>query len=512
MAPARDDMDDLPAALDLAVFERTPGGLFRAIGALPDWAKSGAENPAEIDLADRFPLLELFLADCAPVFETGTPALLDSDVWEESTESGRHFLQATALRLGARNLAVLRRLPPERFTYQQLYHDYQLAEEKMSRLREVAERATKAKSDFLAMISHEIRAPLSSIIGMVEVLAASPLNLEQQQHVQIVQRTGENVLKLINDLLDLSKVEVGRIDLESVPIDLHEILSRARELVGPRFEAKGVALRQSIAPGVPVLLTGDPSRLRQVILNLLGNALKFTAQGSVEIRVEKDPEGTSPGCLRFAVADTGIGIPEDKLNLIFESYTQADQSTAREYGGTGLGLTISRRIVELMGGRIWAESRPGRGSTFFFTLELGVQADQPLPPAEHRWNGLRILVVDDDEANRLLIEMCLRRKECTIETATNGREAVDRFRCGRYDVVLMDVVMPEMDGDGATREIRRYEREAGLMPTPVVALTAHDVAQFAGRSQDVGYTAYLQKPIRPSTLVETLDSYSKRTD
>ncbi len=314
MAPARDDREDLPAALDLAVFERGPGGLFRAVGALPDWVKLSDESP-EIDLEKRFPLLELFLADSSAVFETGTPARMDSDAWEEDDDAGRRYLQATALKLGARSLVVLRRLPAALFTYQQLSHDYQLAEEQMSRLREVAERATQAKSDFLAMISHEIRTPLNSIVGMADMLAGSALSLEQQKYVDILQRTGASVVNLINDLLDLSKAESGRIDLETVPMDLREILSRARELVAGRFEAKRVELRQSIGPEVPVLLIGDPDRLRQVILNLLGNAIKFTAQGAVEIRVEKDPQGSSPGCLRFAVSDSGIGIPEDSETI-----------------------------------------------------------------------------------------------------------------------------------------------------------------------------------------------------
>ena len=520
MTSERDDLENLPAALGVALFEQTASGLFRLVGAAPHWLTLGKDAAAEIDLADRFPLLELFFSDCASVFETGTPPHLDSDVWEEDDAEGSpRWLQATAMKLGSRRLIALKLLPRERFTYQQLYHDFQLAEEEAMRLKLVAERATRAKSDFLATMSHEIRTPLNAIIGMADVLSSTPLTSEQQKCVEIFQRNGVALLNLINDILDLSKVEAGKVELETAPFDLRQVILRAMEVIDGRATAKGLGLEQHIAPGIPVYLTGDPNRLRQVIINLLGNSIKFTGQGHLEVRVEQDPEDACPGCLRFAVSDTGIGIPEEKLAAVFESFSQADSSTTRKYGGTGLGLTISRQLVELMGGRIWVESQVGAGSTFFFTAKLGVQENQSArtPPEEAQLSGsglerkahaLRILLADDSSDNRFLIQSYLKQFDCPIEIAQNGQEAVDKFRSGRFDVVLMDVEIPVMDGYAATREIRRYERETGMPLTPVVALTAHAFADMAEKSREAGFTAHLTKPIRKATLLNVLAGYS----
>jgi len=518
----REGLENLPALLDLAAFEKTPSGLFRPLGALPGWLK--LDDPTqEIDLADRYPLLELFFSECASVFETGTPPRMDSDVWEEKDENGSTiYLQASAMKLGNRSLIAIELLPQERYTYQQLYHDFQLAEEEAARLKLVAERATRAKSDFLANMSHEIRTPLNSIIGMADVLSSSPLTPEQQKYVEVFQRNGVGLLNLINDILDLSKVESGKVELESTAFDLSEVILRAQEVVDGRAKAKGLELRQHIAPGVPMCLIGDPNRLRQVMINLLGNSIKFTERGHLEVRVEQDPEDERPGSLRFGVSDTGIGIPEDKLAAVFESFTQADSSTTRKYGGTGLGLTISRQLVELMGGRIWVESEVGKGSTFFFTAKLGVQEDQSARTVREEAqvstgsidrlaDGLRILVADDAEDNRFLILSYLNQAKCSIEIAVNGQEAAEKFRGGGFDVVLMDVEMPVLDGYGAVREIRRIEKEKGMPATPVVALTAHAFADMADKSREAGFTAHLTKPIRKATLLQALGGYAGKS-
>ena len=525
MAVDLDCMENLPAALDVAAFEQTASGLFRPVGLLPNWLKLGEGAPAEIDLGERFPVLELFLSDCASVFETGAPPRLESDVWEEDfgeKSGGRLYLQATALKLGSRSLVALKSLPPERFTYQQLYHDFQLAQEEAERLKEVADRATRAKSDFLATMSHEIRTPLNAIIGMADVLAATPLTAEQQQCVDVFQRNGVSLLNLINDILDLAKVESGKVELESTPMDLREVIARAMEVVDGRAKAKDLALKRHVEPGIPVYLMGDPNRLRQVMINLLGNSIKFTEQGHLEVRVEQDPEDCRPGCLRFAVSDTGIGIPHDKLGSLFQSFTQVDSSTTRKYGGTGLGLAISRQFVELMGGRIWVESQLGKGSTFFFTVKLQVQEDQsektPIEGAqlsttglERSLDGLRILLADDSGDNRFLILSYLKSSNCSIEIAKDGQEAVDKFRAGRFDIVLMDVEMPVMNGYMATREIRRCEQEAAMPATPVLALTAHAFADMAEKSREAGFTAHLTKPIRKTTLIEAVAGYTGRS-
>ncbi len=523
-------LNDLPAALDLAVFEQIANGLFRPLGQLPGWLPAGVSGGDGIDLAGHFPLLELFFPDCEPVWEGSGAGRVKSDMWTEIGADGEtHYLQAISTAVDGRRLIAVARLPRELFTYQQLAHDVELAKEKVERLsreleikRQEAERATRAKSDFLAAMSHEIRTPLNAIIGMADVLSESSLTPEQQKCVDVFQRNGISLLTLINDILDLAKVESGKIELEIAPLDLRDVIHRAMEVVEGRARGKGLALRQEIASGVPVHLMGDGNRLRQVIINLLGNGIKFTEQGSLSVSVEPDLEDPRPGCLRFGVTDTGIGIPEDKLGRIFESFAQADSSTTRKYGGTGLGLSISRQLVELMSGRIWVESQVGRGSTFFFTVKLGIDQDQserkPTEPAkssivelERAVDGLRILLADDAEDNRFLILSYLKGVRCSIEIAEDGEIAVNKFRTGRYDVVLMDIEMPRMDGYRATREIRRHEREAGATPSPVLALTAHAFADMAEKSLAAGFTGHLTKPIRKATLLAALAQHARRS-
>jgi signal transduction histidine kinase/CheY-like chemotaxis protein/HPt (histidine-containing phosphotransfer) domain-containing protein len=515
--------DDLFAPLGLAVFERLPTGLFQAVGHLPAWLPVKEDS---VDLAGHFPILEIFLPECEALWQAGGPAPMQSDVWTEPDHAGGEiYLQAVAAAAGGRHFIALRSLPAALFTYQQLAHDFELEKEKVERLsheleakRREAERATQAKSDFLATMSHEIRTPLNAIIGMADVLSSTSLTGEQKKCVDIFQRNGVALLNLINDILDLSRVESGHVELEATDLDLREVVARAMEVVEVRATAKGLSLRQTIAPDVPRYLIGDPNRLRQIIINLLGNSIKFTDHGGLEVKVEPDPENTGPGRLRFAITDTGIGIPEDKLGLIFESFSQADSSTTRRYGGTGLGLTISKQLVELMDGRIWVESQVGVGSTFFFTARFQVQQDQSertaqdtpqtthasLAELEARAAGLRILLVDDSEDNRILILSYLKKTRSTIDIAEDGQRAVEFFRTGHYDVVLMDVEMPVMDGYQATREIRRIEKESGAPPTPVLALTAHAFAEMKVKGYEAGFTDLLTKPIRQTTLLEAL--------
>jgi signal transduction histidine kinase/CheY-like chemotaxis protein len=493
---------DLPAALDLAVFEQLPGGLFHPIGQLPAWLPILGSFP--LDLAEEFPMLELFFPDFVHVWESGALAKT-SDTWTETGPDGNDlYLEAVAAAVEKRRFLTLRRLPKERHTYQQLAHDFELAEAR-------AERATRAKSDFLNTMSHEIRTPLNAVIGMADVLASTPLTPEQRKCVEVSQRNGVALLTLVNDILDQAKVESGRVELESTDFDLREVIDRAMEVVEGRATAKGLALRKSLDPRVPVYLIGDPNRLRQIIINLLGNSIKFTETGHLEVRVEPD----ALGYLRFAIADTGIGIPPEKLNSVFESFTQADSSTTRKYGGTGLGLTISKQLVELMHGRIWVESTVGVGSTFFFTAKLGVQEDQAeratsaasLSISDTDISGLRILLADDSDDNRFLILSYLPKNTGRVDVAENGAIAVELFQKNRYDVVLMDVEMPVMDGYTATRAIRRIESAAGAPTTPVLALTAHAASEMAASAFEAGFTELVTKPIRKGTLLEALSRY-----
>jgi signal transduction histidine kinase/CheY-like chemotaxis protein len=499
--------DDIFAALDVALFEHHTTGVFKPIGKTPPWL------PTTGNLTDDFPLLELFLSGLEQSW-TG-----QSDVWTESHPDGAEelYLQAIAATLAGRQFIAIRSMPPALFTYQQLAHDFQLSEQKVEKLNVELARATQAKSDFLAAMSHEIRTPLNAIIGMADVLSGTPLTPDQQKCVDVFQRNGVALLTLINDILDLSKVESGRVELEKIDFDLSDVVSRAVEVVASRASGKGLYLRSTIASDVPNCLIGDPNRLRQIIINLLGNSIKFTDKGGLEVKVSLSPDRSTPAqaskkaiLLRIGIHDTGIGIPPDKLGAIFESFTQVDASTTRKYGGTGLGLTISKQLVELMDGRIWVESTLGVGSTFYFTASLGVQENQMQKPAAvtakastTNMAGTRILLADDSEDNRYLILSYLKSSQTTIDIAENGQIAVDKFKAAKYDVVLMDMEMPIMDGAQATAEIRKHDKQ-----TPILALTAHAFAEMTHRSLEAGFTAVLTKPIRKATLLEALLSHT----
>ncbi len=392
----------------------------------------------------------------------------------------------------------------------------------LTRAKEGAEAANIAKSEFLANMSHEIRTPMNAIIGFGDVLKHEPLNDDQNRYVKMINDASRNLLTIINDILDFSKIEAGRLETETVDFSMGELIQSVTDLLSPQAESKNLDFAVLPQGQLPERICSDPVRIRQCLVNLISNAIKFTEKGHVHVSIGSFTKGHKD-YIRFDIADTGIGIPEDKQQIIFDSFSQADGSTSRKFGGTGLGLAITRRLTEIMGGGVHLSSEPGKGSVFSFWVEAGVKvAGQPVlnldtqesdgtlapqeqqteKPRAHKYSG-EILVAEDNISNQRLIELLLRQMGLQVELVPDGLEAVKAAENGKYDIIFMDMQMPNLNGYEATAKLRRHGYSG-----PIIALTAHAMGGDREKCLDAGCDDYLTKPVDRDMLDEVINKYA----
>lgn len=462
---------------------------------------------------DHFPpdIIALFREAYKRVYRTGKPTKLEYSLTLHNRQKVFNE-QSISLRRDSRGNPVgFMTFVRECFDRKQ--HEIELIEAKQA-----AETASTAKGQFLANMSHEIRTPLNGVIGMLTLLTDTQTTPEQSDLLNSARTAADSLLGVINDVLDFSKIEAGKFELDRVGFDLSELAGQASALFTVTVLKKGLELSTEIDPDVPRVLLADSGRLKQVLINLLGNAVKFTERGQIKLRVQKLWAKDGKVSLKFSVSDTGIGIPEDKREAIFEAFSQGDASTTRKFGGTGLGLAICARIMDVMQSRIFVESEPGRGTTFHFTLTLDIGDAEQLKPsrqvppsANSKSPGpFRILLAEDSLINQKLAVRILEKLGHTVVVANTGIEAVAKYEEQTFDLVFMDVQMPDMDGFSATAAIRACPKNASRIP--IVALTAHAMKGDRERCLEAGMDDYLSKPVSSNSIKDVIQAVMKRQD